>query len=83
MTNPAMTKIECTAEDAGRVDKALARRFPAAGRKALARLFADGAVKPFCRSIMTWAVCLRRRLSNTGRPPRRWQSPPAVAFAGL
>jgi 23S rRNA pseudouridine1911/1915/1917 synthase len=40
-----MTRIECTAEDAGRVDKALARRFPDAGRKALARLFADGAVK--------------------------------------
>lgn len=38
-------KIEVDASDAGRVDKAIAKRFPDAGRRALARLFADGAVK--------------------------------------
>lgn len=38
-------KLEVAAAEAGRVDKAIAKRFPEAGRRALARLFADGAVK--------------------------------------
>ena len=42
---PGSVKIDVETEDAGRVDKAIARRYPEAGRRALARLFADGAVK--------------------------------------
>lgn len=43
MTESTPTKL--TAETAERVDKALARHFPDAGRKQLAALFEDGAVK--------------------------------------
>jgi 23S rRNA pseudouridine1911/1915/1917 synthase len=37
--------VKVTVDEAGRVDKALAKQFPQAGRRALAELFDEGAVK--------------------------------------
>jgi 23S rRNA pseudouridine1911/1915/1917 synthase len=43
MTEPI--KLEVAASDAGRIDKAIARHFPEAGRRQLAAMFEDGAVR--------------------------------------
>ncbi|MBP6838319.1 MAG: RluA family pseudouridine synthase [Kofleriaceae bacterium] len=42
---PAAAEFVATTEDAGRVDRALARRYPTSSRRRLAELFARGAVR--------------------------------------